>query len=307
MLSRTRLHVYIRASLVMYMCSRCLPMIMTSSLHAWCLVACAENPSETVLHFCPFLLNPHFNLEPDYMLRKPTKWHFHRYIAHIEIFSTFHAQVKYISGKNTWFCPLRYNLTSRNSLLLRAMKPKHRTDTVLHFCTFLFNPTSILNLTVIRKLIKRRFQRYIVHTEIFSTFHAWVEYNMSFRPFKPMGLSAHRHTHTQPFYDALVSWYQKKHSPTHTRRGLQSSLVCFLHLLWSVASSPFNLHAWQSFPQSLSKFCLVYLLTWHPQLHTPYISSPSYCILFAARAHTITTCFAVVLRLNPYLELYLIA
>jgi len=28
-------------------------------------------------------------------------------------------------------------------------------------------------------------------------------------------------------------------------------------------------------PQSLSKFSLVYLLAWHPPLHTPYISSPS--------------------------------
>jgi len=30
------------------------------------------------------------------------------------------------------------------------------------------------------------------------------------------------------------------------------------------------------FPQSLSKFSLFYLLAWHPQLHTPYISSHSY-------------------------------
>jgi len=34
-----------------------------------------------------------------------------------------------------------------------------------------------------------------------------------------------------------VSWYQKKHSPTHTYRGHQSSLICFLHLLRSTASS----------------------------------------------------------------------
>jgi len=34
-----------------------------------------------------------------------------------------------------------------------------------------------------------------------------------------------------------------------------------------------------------------------PPLHTPYISSPNSCLLFATHAHTITTCFAVVLRL----------
>jgi len=44
-----------------------------------------------------------------------------------------------------------------------------------------------------------------------------------------------------------VSWYQKKHSPAHTYRGHQSSLVCLLHLLWSTASPLFSLHAWQSF------------------------------------------------------------
>jgi len=38
-----------------------------------------------------------------------------------------------------------------------------------------------------------------------------------------------------------VSRYQKKHLPTHTYCGCQSSLICFLHLLWSMASSLFNL------------------------------------------------------------------
>jgi len=54
------------------------------------------------------------------------------------------------------------------------------------------------------------------------------------------------------------------------------------------------------FPQSLSKFSLVYryLLAWHPPLHTPYISLPNHCLLFTAHAHTITTSFAVVLRLS---------
>jgi len=44
-------------------------------------------------------------------------------------------------------------------------------------------------------------------------------------------------------------------------------------------------------------FSLVYLLAWHPPLHTPYISSPNRCLLFTVHAHTIATCFAVVLRL----------
>jgi len=44
-----------------------------------------------------------------------------------------------------------------------------------------------------------------------------------------------------------MSLYQKKHSPTYTYHGHQSSLICFLHQLQSMTSSLFNLCAWQSF------------------------------------------------------------
>jgi len=43
------------------------------------------------------------------------------------------------------------------------------------------------------------------------------------------------------------SQYQQKHSRTHTYADDQSSLICFLHLLRSIASSLFSLRAWQSF------------------------------------------------------------
>ena len=63
-------------------------------------------------------------------------------------------------------------------------------------------------------------------------------------------------------------------------RGHQSSLICFFHLLWSMASS-LLIHAPDSlFPQLLSKFSLVYLLAWHPPLHTPYISNVLDLLLF---------------------------
>jgi len=53
------------------------------------------------------------------------------------------------------------------------------------------------------------------------------------------------HTHTDNRFTALrilfrttrVSWYQKKHSPTHTYHGHQSSLIYFFHLIRSMASS----------------------------------------------------------------------
>ena len=66
-----------------------------------------------------------------------------------------------------------------------------------------------------------------------------------------------RHTHPQqqqqqrPFNGlwsgtTRVGRYQKKHSPTHTHPDHRASLITFLHLQQSMASSLFNLRAWQS-------------------------------------------------------------
>ena len=74
-----------------------------------------------------------------------------------------------------------------------------------------------------------------------------------------------------------VSQYQKKHSPTHTYHDHQSSLICFLHLIRSMASPLFNLCAWQSFFIISLQFFFglpLQFLAWHPPLHTTYISSP---------------------------------
>jgi len=43
---------------------------------------------------------------------------------------------------------------------------------------------------------------------------------------------------------------------------------------------------------------------WNHPLHTPYISSLNQGLLFAAHAHTIATCFAVVLRLSHIFPVY---
>ena len=47
-------------------------------------------------------------------------------------------------------------------------------------------------------------------------------------------------------------------------------------------------------PQPLSRSSLVFLLVLDPLLHTPCISSPNHHHLFAAHAHTITACSAVI-------------
>jgi len=114
-----------------------------------------------------------------------------------------------------------------------------------------------------------------------------------------------------------VCWYQKKHSPTHTCRGHQSSLISIFYDPWHPPSSVYVPDS--LFSQSLSKFSLVYLLAWHSPLHTTYISSSNYCLLFAEHAHSTATLFAVVPKLchlitsilvslsTLYLELYLVA
>jgi len=83
-----------------------------------------------------------------------------------------------------------------------------------------------------------------------------------------------------------------------TRRNihpLHSSLSAF-SIYYDLRHPPYSIHLLYSlFPQSLSKFFLVYLLAWYPPPYTLYISSPNHCLLFAAHAHTITTCSAVVL------------
>ena len=117
--------------------------------------------------------------------------------------------------------------------------------------------------------------------------------------------NANLHTHTHNRFTAVwnlsgttqVSRYQKKHSPTHTHRGHQSSQSAF-SIYYEPWHPPYSMHVLCSlFTQSLSNFSLVYLLAWYPPLHTPYISLPNHYLLFAAHAHTIATCSAVVLKL----------
>jgi len=114
-----------------------------------------------------------------------------------------------------------------------------------------------------------------------------------------------------------VSRYQKQHSPIHTSRRHQSSLSASSIYYYDPWHPPCSTYMRGSlFPQSFFKFSLVYLLAWYPRLYTPYISSPNHCLLFAAHAHTIATCFVVVPRLchlilvslsTLYLELYLVS
>ena len=87
-----------------------------------------------------------------------------------------------------------------------------------------------------------------------------------------------------------VGRYLKKHSPTHTHSGLQTSFISFLRILRFIAFSLFNLWLDSPFPQPHSRSSLVCFLVWN-LLHTPYIFHPSHYLLSTTHAHTITTFF----------------
>jgi len=113
-----------------------------------------------------------------------------------------------------------------------------------------------------------------------------------------------------------VIQYQKKHSPAHTYRGHQSSVICFLLLLRSVASSLFNLRAWQSFCTISDQVFFGLPLGLAPSTsHSIHFFTQSLSSCRSRCPYTIATCFPVVPRLchlnlvslsTLYLELYLV-
>jgi len=66
-----------------------------------------------------------------------------------------------------------------------------------------------------------------------------------------------------------VSRYQKKHLPTHTYHDHQPSFISFLHLVWFIASSLFNLHVWQSFCTTSLQVQFGLTWVWNSLLHIP--------------------------------------
>ena len=65
----------------------------------------------------------------------------------------------------------------------------------------------------------------------------------------------HTHKHIQLFYSSMDFVWDNPGEPvpedtfihSHLSWSHQSSFICFFHLIWSMASSLFNPHAWQSF------------------------------------------------------------
>jgi len=75
---------------------------------------CMECCGKSILRdFFTFLLKPHFDLEPDCIVRKPIKRRFQQYLVHTEILSTFHTRVKYISRRT--IPPIQMSVTDTHT------------------------------------------------------------------------------------------------------------------------------------------------------------------------------------------------
>ena len=126
--------------------------------------------------------------------------------------------------------------------------------------------------------------------------------------------TTHTHNRLTAFvHDYLGGLVPEETSPSHTHPDYRTSFINFLYLPRSIASSLFSLLASQStFPQLLSRSSLVLLLVLDPLLHTLFISSSSYHLLFATHAHTIAACCTNVMSSvsnlsAPYFGVYLLA
>jgi len=139
----------------------------------------------------------------------------------------------------------------------------------------------------------------------------------------------HTHTHTKTHTQVpnqfttlwilsgttQVSQNQKKHSSTHTYHGHQSSLICFLHLLQSMASSVFKFTCLTVFFHNLSSGFLWSTSspgTLHFTLHTFFTQSLSSFRSAFHYHHKLfccsTDCHLIIVSLSTrYLELYLVA
>ena len=108
-----------------------------------------------------------------------------------------------------------------------------------------------------------------------------------------------------------VGRHQKQHSPTHTHPDHRASFITFLHLQRSMASSLFNLRAWQSSRTSSFQVFFGLPLGLEPSTSCSIISSPSHRHLFTTHDRTSAACSAATPMLchlplvslsAPYLE-----
>jgi len=164
--------------------------------------------------------------------------------------------------------------------------------------TWMIDSHAVQQYTIIYKcfLINKSSQISYMPAHVHTTLHA--------------STHTHTHTQTQPFYDSLDFVWDNLSEP------VPEQTFTHWHLLWS-SIVPYLLHPSNMihgilpvqfthlslFPQSLSKFSLVYLLAWHPPLQIPYISSPNHCLCNTCPYHcSLFCCSTEIMSFNPSLS-----
>ena len=109
----------------------------------------------------------------------------------------------------------------------------------------------------------------------------------------PVNLLARTETHTQLFYGSPDFVQHNPGEPvpeeTFTHSPLSwSSIMLYVLPPSSMIHGVFSVQ-FACLTVFFHNLSLLYLLAWHSPFHTPYISSPNHCLLFAARAHTIAS------------------
>jgi len=147
MLWCTRLHVYVRTSLVMNVCSRCLPTIMTSSIMMACSGMCGKSIGNGVNIFV------HFSSTRTSILNLTTSSESQYNDVSDDISSVWKYSQLFMHESNTFLAKIRhsayYVITSPH---VTACCCERRSQNIGRTrCTFLYvssNPFSILNLTM---------------------------------------------------------------------------------------------------------------------------------------------------------------
>jgi len=133
-----------------------------------------------------------------------------------------------------------------------------------------------------------------MHTHVHTYVHAYV----------------HTHIHTHNHFTALWILSRTTWGSQYPRRNIHP-LTPIMVINQPLSASSISYDPWQPlcsiyvpgslFPQSLSKFSLVYLLAWHPPLHTPYISSPNQSSFRSTCPyhHNLFCCSTEIMSSNP--------
>jgi len=229
-----------------------------------------------------FCFNPQFDLEPEYIIRKPLLPRIQRYMLRREILSTFHTRVD--NRSIHYFCIALFTvrlwkLFMSNMCICSAV--------AIYYCSFLHVTYRLGSLLLLLLLL------FFIWTSVVWNKDIWLIDWLIVRPFvwdyprEPVPEETFTHSHLS--WSSIIFYLLPPSIAIHSLLPEQfTCLRVFLHnlcpsILWSTLGlAPSTLYAVHFFTQSLSSFCTT--CPYHRDLFccsTKIISSnPSLSILY---------------------------